>query len=235
MKDTIQRTKLHEDVANLMLGKIQDGEWAPGDRLPAETALASRFDVSRSTVRAAIRSLQSQRVIVSRAGSGSYVTERAPVILQARAMSDIMATPEIYRDLVQTRCLIEPGLAGLAARQAEPDEAAALIDVAERMLDTDDRDALMRLGYDFHMMLAAMSHNRVLVEFYRYVSAQLRSMRAADFLTAEVYRRGAREHFDIARAILEGDPEEAARRMRRHLYAAYMDFAVESGDDTPAL
>ena len=224
MKEIV-RTKLFEDVANLILEKIQEGEWPVGARLPSESKLSLQFDVSRSTVRMAIRSLQIQGILASRPGSGSYVTQRAPVILEMRALEDVMASPEAYRDLVQTRYLMEPLMAGLAAQTATPEEAAELLGIVEKMRAQEDRTSLIRLGYAFHMNLARMSHNRVLMGFYQYASAQLRSMRAGEFLTLDVYKRGAEEHWQIAQAIAEGDVQRAMERMRDHLTSAFGDMA----------
>ncbi len=222
---TIQRTKLFEDVVALILERIEEGEWPVGDRLPSEPKLCQLFDVSRSTVRAAIKSLQLQGILISRPGSGTYVTRRAPVILESRALADVMANPEAYRDLLQTRYLLEPLMAGLAAQTATREEADELLAVVEQMRAYDDRPSLIRLGYSFHMALARLSHNRVLLGFYQYASAQLRSMRSGEFLTVEVYRQGIEEHECIARAIADGNVHSAMELMRDHLTSAFGEMA----------
>ena len=81
MSEAIFRIKLYEEVANLIQEKIRTEQWRAGDRLPAELELAKEFDVSRSTIREAVRSLQIAGLLRSRAGSGTYVAESAPMIL----------------------------------------------------------------------------------------------------------------------------------------------------------
>ena len=75
MSAPIQRTKLYEDVADRILERVRAGTWPAGSRLPAEGELAEEFDVSRSTVRAAVRSLRIAGVLQPRNGSGTYVTD----------------------------------------------------------------------------------------------------------------------------------------------------------------
>lgn len=93
MSETIQRTKLYEDVTERMLDHIRTETWAPGTKIPPEVELAKLFDVSRCTIREAVKSLQIAGFLRSRAGSGTFVSERAPTLLQTQALAGIMATP----------------------------------------------------------------------------------------------------------------------------------------------
>ena len=86
MSETIQRTKLYEDVTERMLDHIRTETWAPGTKIPPEVELAKLFDVSRCTIREAVKSLQIAGFLRSRAGSGTFVSERAPTLLQTQAL-----------------------------------------------------------------------------------------------------------------------------------------------------
>ena len=103
MRDPIIRIKLYEDVANHIEDRIRAEKWRAGDRLPPETELAQEFDVSRSTVREAVRSLQLAGILRSKAGSGTYVAESAPMILLTRELAAIMSDPDHLQDLVRAR------------------------------------------------------------------------------------------------------------------------------------
>ena len=102
MSDPIVRVKLYEDVANHIQDRIRSELWRAGDRIPAETDLAREFDVSRSTVREAVRSLQLAGILRSKAGSGTYVAQSAPMILLTRELAAIMSDPDHLQDLVCT-------------------------------------------------------------------------------------------------------------------------------------
>ena len=227
MSEPIFRIKLYEEVANLITERIRTEQWRAGDRLPPEAELAKEFDVSRSTVREAVRSLQIAGLLRSRAGSGSFVTENAPMILQTRELAAIMGDRQHLRDLVQTRFILEPQMAALAAKQATEEEKIHLRYLVDRMAEQKDRFSLMTAGYAFHMELARMSHNVVLEGFYQSAAGQLRSMRVLESLTEEIYRDGIEEHRLIAEAVAASDADSAKRLMKEHLKKDYASFLDE--------
>ncbi|MBP3634648.1 MAG: FadR family transcriptional regulator [Oscillospiraceae bacterium] len=230
MSEPIFRVKLYEDVADRITARIRTAQWRAGERLPPEAELAKEFDVSRSTVREAIRSLQRTGLIRSKAGSGSYVAPNAPVILQTRELAAIMGDREHLHDLVQTRYILEPQMAALAAAQATDEEKRHLCYLVDRMAEQTERFELMAAGHAFHMELARLSHNVVLDGFYRSAADQLRSMRVLDSLTEAVYRDGIEEHRQIAQAVAAGDAAGAKQLMKAHLkkdYGAYLQDTEE--------
>ena len=85
MSDSLKRTKLFDDVAGLITAKIRDEVWTAGQKIPSEVLLADLFCVSRDTVRTAIKVLQSEGILISRPGSGTYVSEEAEALLETRA------------------------------------------------------------------------------------------------------------------------------------------------------
>lgn len=223
--DGIVRTKLYEDVTNRMIDCIRLEQWEPGGRIPSEAALAQTFDVSRSTVREAVKSLQAAGLLRSRAGSGTFVSEGAPLVIQTRELARIMADPSALRELVQARYVLEPQLAALAAEHASEAEINGLFATLARMRSKKSRFELMSIGHQFHLELAHAAHNRVLEGFYRSAAGQMRSMRVLESLTLEVYLDGVSDHCAIAEAIRMRDAALAAERMREHLkkdYGAYL-------------
>ena len=188
MSETIQRTKLYEDVTERMLDHIRTETWAPGTKIPPEVELAKLFDVSRCTIREAVKSLQIAGFLRSRAGSGTFVSERAPTLLQTQALAGIMADPAALRELVQARYILEPQLAQMAAQAATEEEIRGLFAILDRMKRGQTRFELMSVGHQFHLSLAQLAHNRVLYGFYVSAASQMRSMRVLESLTLEVYR-----------------------------------------------
>lgn len=224
MSGPIFRIKLYEEVANQIRERIRLEQWRAGERLPAEGELAKEFDVSRSTVREAVRSLQMSGLLRSRAGAGTYVAESAPMILLTRELADIMSDPDHLHDLVRARLLLEPQLAALAAAKATPAEKDALLRMVDRMEQETDRFGLMTQGHAFHMALAAASHNVVLNGFYQSAASQLRSMRVLESLTLEIYRQGVEDHRQIARAVAASDSSGAMEAMASHLAKDYAEY-----------
>lgn len=224
MSAPIFRIKLYEEVANHIQERIRAEQWRAGERLPGEADLAKEFDVSRSTVREAVRSLQLAGLLRSRAGAGTYVAESAPMILLTRELAEIMSDPDHLYDLVRARFLLEPQLAALAAQKATQAEKDALLRMVDRMEQENDRFGLMTQGHAFHMALAAASHNVVLNGFYQSAASQLRSMRVLESLTLEIYRQGVEDHRQIAKAVATSDSSVAMEAMASHLAKDYAEY-----------
>ena len=64
---------LYRQIKDLMVRGLQAGEWGPGDAIPSESELASRFSVSQGTVRKAIDEMASENMLVRRQGKGTFV------------------------------------------------------------------------------------------------------------------------------------------------------------------
>ena len=118
MNDLIQKSKLREIVVERITEYIRTRQWTAGTKIPSEAELADMFDVSRATVRLAIKSLQLSGVLYSRGGSGTYIAETALSVLETDELAEVMASPQNLRSLVQARYIIEPQLAALAARRS---------------------------------------------------------------------------------------------------------------------
>ena len=200
---------------------IRSEEYPAGTRLPSEQQLAQRFEVSRNTVRGAIRSLSIFGLLRSINGSGTFVSERANVILEAQALASIMAHPDALLELVQARCVLEPQLAAMAARAASREEIDRLFEIVERMRGVEDHTAQINIGFSFHLELARMAHNRVLLGFYTSSAKQLRDMRLLGFPVPHNYARSTEDHLRIAEAIASRDPDLSQFQMRHHITLCY--------------
>src|SRR5512134_244757 len=69
----VKRKRIHEDIVAQIRRHVVDGRLRPGDRLPSERALSARFQVSRASLREAIRTLESTGLVQIRSGDGTYV------------------------------------------------------------------------------------------------------------------------------------------------------------------
>ena len=200
---------------------IRSEEYPAGARLPSEQQLAQRFEVSRNTVRGAIHSLTIFGLLRSVNGFGTFVSERANVILEAQALASIMAHPDALLELVQARCVLEPQLAAMAARAASREEIDRLFEIVERMRGVEDHTAQINIGFSFHLELARMAHNRILLGFYTSSAKQLRDMRLLGFPVPHDYARSTEDHLRIAEAIASRDPDLSQFQMRHHITLCY--------------
>ena len=217
---TLQR---YEHVAERLAGEIRSGAYAPGERLPSERELARRLEVGRASVREAIAALQVQGVIETRPGSGSFVAADAAERLPAPAGLPHDASPS---DLLETRLLIEPAIARLAAERGRTDA------VCERLLAAmeeaaDPADPAARHGWNesdrlFHQRIAELTGNPVLAGIAGHVAALMDQplwQRLRDDSIATPGRTSIHlaEHRMIYEAIAEGDPDAASLYATQHV------------------
>ena len=76
-----QKLTMPEEIVREILGMIQRGELRPGDQMPSEIEMMERMNVSRSSVREALRALSVMNVISTHPGRRTYVTSLAPDLL----------------------------------------------------------------------------------------------------------------------------------------------------------
>ena len=126
----IKKAKVYEEIVAKIKDMIEKGRFKSGDQLPVERELAEVFRVSRSSVREALRSLESQGFIESRQGDGTYIASQ-PVESLVRPLASVIFTEkDDQMELFEMRRMIEPDLAYLAAERATEEE----IDMLEKVL-----------------------------------------------------------------------------------------------------
>jgi len=227
----IRVAQRYEQVAERLVADIAAGRLAPGQRLPSERDLARRLRVGRPSVREALAALQNEGLLETRPGSGSFVVADARARAQGR--STFLPHDASPSDLLETRALLEPAVARLAASRAQPDpDTAALLDAMDGILDVGDaraRAAWSDADRRFHRRIAALTANPVLLAVADVVAARMdeplwRRLRDESVATPGRTRLHAAEHRMIYEAIVEGDGAAAElyaaqhiRRVRRYM------------------
>ena len=210
MHSPVHRVSATEATFRAIRDLIEDESVSPGDRLPGEITLASRFAVSRSVVREALHACATLGLTETRSGSGTFVISKTPTGAAEFGGYD----PD---DLMEARIHIEVPTAGHAADRRSPEELERMRALLARMRSTTVIHEWVRLDHDFHTLVAEASRNSVLMS----ISASMR--RALDpqseFLNITQARQhdSDAEHADILAAIEAGDREGAERAARRHI------------------
>ncbi len=199
------------------------GRFARGEKLPAETALAQQFGVSRPTVREALQALVAAGLIrkIPGVAGGSFVNGVTPDSLSAmlsESMDTIVRLGSLdLAELAAMRRVLEVPAASWAARNRDDKQLSRLEGIVERQKTTTIEDPeIVSYDRDFHVTIARACGNRLLAAF---VSAIHNSTRPAQFLcvTPEVGRTTVKQHIAIVGAIRAGSPEDAAAAMEEHL------------------
>ena len=215
-----------ERVISFVRELIARGELRPGDRLPAERALATRLGVSRPTIRAGLRALAAMGVVHPRHGSGTYIPDGPPTLGSA-PLRFLAALHGLTRDeMYEARRVLEVSAAGFAAERATPEHVAAIAEeVASLFASIEDPVEFLVHDIRFHQAVAAACGNPIVASLMEMVAALYYEQRreTATRATDRNLRDAADLHRSIYLAIRKHEVEHAKTLMHRHLLhsAAY--------------
>lgn len=204
------------------LGKaIVAGELSEGSILPGDQELMVRFDVSRTVLREAMKTLSAKRLIEAKARVGTRVRERDDWnmldadVIDWRLREGIDAP--FVTQLADMRQALEPAMAALAARYASNEEIVALYAITARFDDpAHTRESIAQVDLEFHLAVARMSRN----PFMRSASSLIEAALAVAFQTSspalsfEGIARCAVDHLKIAHAIASRNEDQARLTMQ---------------------
>jgi len=215
--------KASDVLARELRERILSGELTEGTALPAERELVKQTQMSRATVREALRILEVQNLVRVRAGrAGGAFVQRPTTKSMASSVTLMIRGQKIkLADLMETREALEPFCAELAARNRTDDDLAVL-DKANKDIANPDADlpAFLQANLDWHVGVAMAGHNELLIGFMTALShAIYTGTENAAFVDDDVRAVTHRAHKSITTAIRSGDSEAAARRMRRHVHS----------------
>jgi GntR family transcriptional repressor for pyruvate dehydrogenase complex len=216
----VAKTKLHEQIVNQVQALIEKGRLKHGDQLPPERELASIFKVSRHTVREAIRILEQKNILRSRPGSGTFIIledESSVVEYMARA---IFREKNTLSEIFQFRELLEPQIAGLAARNATQKNISDLEDILEKQKqELGNTVESKELDEKFHLALAKATGNSVLFQVVELFGHILLKSRHEDSQSPYRNKLSIEGHKKILDAIKDADSMAANKLMAGHLDA----------------
>lgn len=199
--------------------RIESGELAPGHKLPPESALARQLDLSRLSLREAVRALVMAGVLEVRHGAGTFVTDLRP----DRVVDAIGRFLQLSQDtgvdeLFECRRVIEPGATSLAATRIDQPQLEVLAERVERMQHLREPEDLVTEDLAFHAGIVAASGNRTLQSLAATVAqrtARARIWRA--LVKDDVLTRTHQQHLEIYRALAARDSMAAFIAATHHI------------------
>jgi DNA-binding FadR family transcriptional regulator len=225
--------RLHARVVDALVPMIVGGKLAPGSLLPTEPEMGSRFGVSRSVVREALRVLGAKGLIEVRHGSGTRVTTPDrwdPLDLAVlSALRATVPSATVLRDLLEARTIVECEVAALAAERADAGHHAALnAALATMRASLGDPPRYVTGDSAFHLTLLRAARNRVLERMAQPMHELLSYAQALTDAIPGVLSRALAEHEAIAAAVLRRDAAGAREAMRVHLAHTQRDVIAIS-------
>ncbi len=214
----VHRSRVSQEIVAQVQDLVTSGRLRPGDRLPAERDLAQRLDVSRSTVREALRALESLGLVEVRAGQGAFLAERATGPGGAPLTGSLLKAWDDQHRLFEVRRVIEPDLAALAARRATAghiEQMRAALGEQKRQIQRGRTG--IQADTSFHILLAEATGNAILLQIMRSLLETLGKSREASLQRGSRPAQSLEQHQAILRAIEARDPKLAERQMLEHI------------------
>ncbi len=213
-----KREVLSEKIVQRLLSMIREKRLRPGDKLPPERELAAIMNVSRPSLREALRALSLMGIIEHRQGSGTRVASLEPSRLIEHIDLIFSLEDSTLLDLFQARKILEVGLAGLSAEKITDEELRQIDEVLrEGEENVDDPVAFSNCDIKFHGLIAKSSGNQILMTFMASVAQLNLYSRRRTGEHADVREHTRTAHRNILDALKRHSPEDARDAMMRHL------------------
>jgi GntR family transcriptional regulator, transcriptional repressor for pyruvate dehydrogenase complex len=223
-KQSASRFEQSSTVIGYLCHRMQTGDLPPGGRIPPESELATALRLRVKQVREGIACLSTLGVIRQDPGKGMIRAQDPPLLLLDLLKALYVAKPN---EAAESRDLLYPLLAGLAAHRATEDDHTAMAEeVAELYAASDPRDSMEHV-VRFHRRLARSAGNSLLAAFAESLPLAWLEERELHAETTPDLREVARRHREIYRAIRRHQSAEATRVMADRVHGSLQKLPCE--------
>ena len=216
----LDRRKVYEQVAQQLLGQIGSRRLRPGDALPPERELTESFGVGRSSIREALRMLESQGVITADGGAFVVAGASNPLNSSLQLVFALDAETGIH-DLFELRRIIDCEAAALAAQRRGDEHlgllARAIVEMEESLAANGRDERFVNADLRFHLTIAEATGNRLIVYATEAARDVVRTALEAVVHVPHSPERAIVEHRVVHEAIAAGNQDWARNAMREHL------------------
>lgn len=213
-KELTQKGKrVHKNIFEELQQRIRQGDWLPGDRIPSITQLAKEMEVSTGSIREALSSLQTINMVKIEHGSGVYVTGTRPSVELSSHFQNM--GDGVLLALAETRRILEPELAFLAAERGTEEELIEIEGLARQMIEESQRgNDFSEIDVLFHRKIALAARNPILLQTFEGIGDLLLQLRRSILLDPNALLRSLRYHTLIAEALKSRNAEQVRLLMQ---------------------
>lgn len=230
----IKNPKIAEAIVTQIEDLIVQGVLRPGDQLPAERDLAQHLDVSRPSLREAIKELESRGLLKTRRGGGTFVGDVIGSVFADEFVSLFRSNDRAISDYIEFRKEIDLIAVRLAAERATDADKQILTGIHDTLclaFEQNDHEKIIRCDTEFHIAVVAAAHNVVLLHtlrsileqmvpiFYKRLPREPEKVMVSDIIS---------QHGDILQAIMDRDPEAAQKAVEVH--GEFIEATLRSAD-----
>lgn len=214
----IAKSGVSDIMVQRILGFVTAGQLKPGDRLPSERELAERFQVSRPTVREAMKALSVLGVLEINHGGGAFVSALNAAELLGPLSFFLNLSEVTVEKLYDARRLIEGEICALAAGSTTPEDLAHLeVLIGRQEAQKSYAEEYLALDSEFHEVLGGLSGNPFLARASQSLNVLGVEFRRKAANSKDTPTRSIEDHRAILRALRDGNPEAARRAMVAHM------------------
>jgi GntR family transcriptional repressor for pyruvate dehydrogenase complex len=228
MFNSLKKPLLSKEVEEQIKNSINAGDYKPNDKLPAERELVDQFQVSRATIREALKNLQNMGMIHIKRGihAGAYVAEQTSLPI-TRSFDNLFQARKVdLSHLMMARLYLEPTAAKHAAlyhTQNDIDNLTNLLDTADGLLEKSVREARLT-NILFHVEISRITKNPIMIflsESITHVCSSVIIEMTEGKVPKETVKKLINEHRRILKSIADRDVKGTFAMSQKHLYDTY--------------
>ena len=223
--NSIKKIRLSDQIIDKIKKMIDEENFVSGDKFYSENELTGKLDVSRSSIREAVRILEATGYVKVKHGKGIFITEPASGEDDSFRKWLISNSGAIF-DQYEARLIIESAAASYAAERACAAEIGKLEEICSdfnEALEADNRSGMIVADEEFHLCLAGISGNKTLFFLMKTMTDTLPDGWISSIHIPSRAAATAKEHGRIFEAIKAGSSELACKAMIEHLQNAVED------------
>ena len=224
----IVQESVAELVAHRLLEMVKTGILKSGDQLPPERELAVSLNVSRPSVREAIRGLSILGVVRTRQGGGAYISELDAESLLGPIQFFLSLEDMNIRELYDARSLIESDVARRAAEHITDEELQQLQQLLDEQKTIDDALAFRMSDFAFHETIWKAACNAFLKRIGESLNVLGLEFRKRASETGGVLEQSVRDHKRLLEALKARDPDAAAAAAACHMRNVYKSTIAQN-------
>jgi GntR family transcriptional repressor for pyruvate dehydrogenase complex len=217
----IQKTSAAAKVFDTLYEMIATGNFQPGQKLPSQDELARQLGVSRNTLREAIHKLSAMGLLSSHQGVGTVVESPHPAGYLSALSGQFLLDSLSVREFIEARICIERTTVRLAVTRADDHAVQRLqriIADQKQAIKNNDNKEFTRQDAAFHLELAQLSGNRVLMKFLQTIHDMLHRFIGEVSQLPGAVQDALRFHMRVTDAIAAKDADRAEHELVSHLF-----------------
>jgi DNA-binding FadR family transcriptional regulator len=228
--EPVTREYLFDKVADSIIDLVVSENLQAGDKIPTEMELSRVLQVSRTSIREAIRGLVATGVLEQQQGIGTRVAQPSMLTLMAHGpLPSLLATGEQLKYFIEARRVLEPEMTAIVATRARPEDLKKIEDALDAMARAGE-EGIIDEGKpleDFHSAMLEATHNPVLIDLGRPIIGLLNQLQQpivnvlAPESPKDFWKTRVKLHRRLYEAVCSRDPDLARQVAIEHIEQAH--------------